>query len=214
MLTDPPKLSLKSAYPLRAIPARELAEGGRNSSQQTNWNGNGQGATNDSAEYKAAVRIVDGFPVEYSCIEDPRDSDVEEMDVKELVVKFDYEMMTRIYADAEKSRRSLEWSLLWNVASNLGLHNCNYKKQHPVSETRRRLSASYVIGLSSLSFDEIDLETSKNRGLAFCQNCVTIGDSDSQICANYRALYDLGELGRQTYNLHSDERHDDSQLHW
>lgn len=164
MSKPPPQLKLKSAYPLRTVAPRKK-KGQDRRRQQTRWNGNGQGATNDSAEYKATVRIVDGFPVEYSCLEDPRENDLDEIYVREISMTFNYEMLTRYSADAEKSIRSLEWSLLWNVARNLGLHNCNYRKQDPKFDTRRRLAAhseeNYVVGLSSLGFDRIDDETSK-----------------------------------------------------
>ena len=163
-------LTLELAYRLRttAAPHRQQQVHRR---QQSRWNGNGQGATNDSAEYKAAVRIVDGFPVEYSCLEDPRETGINEINVRHLNATFDYEMLTRKNAFVEKSMRSLEWSLLWNVARNLGLHNCNYRKQDPLFGTRRRLAfkENYIVGLSSLDVDKIDSETSKSLGHVECQ---------------------------------------------
>lgn len=165
-----------SRYPLRASNPRIL-EDQTHPPEQSRWNGNGQGATNGSSEYKASVRIVDGFPVEYSCLEDPRGNDFDEIDVGELVINFDYEMIAQVSSgteerSAEESTRSLEWSLLWNVARNLGLHNCNYRKQSPEFPSRNLLMGhndSYVVGLSSLAFDQIDDETGK-CGLFSCHD--------------------------------------------
>lgn len=162
------KRSPEAAYRLRARRTATTA----NTNQ---WNGNIQGATNDSNDYKPSVRIVDGFPVEYSCRDDPRDNNIVESDLRPMELTFDYDMLTRQDADIEGSIRSLEWSLLWNAARNLGLHNCNFRKQRPALEeedddaigtststidsnnVRRQLfSQDYVVDLSSLEFDFID----------------------------------------------------------
>jgi hypothetical protein len=134
--------------------------------EQSKWNGNVQGATNDSAEFRASVRIVDGYPVEYSCLDDPRQGKVHGDQVSQLEIEFDYEMVTIVDADVIESIRSLEWSLLWNVARNMGLHNCNVRKQQePLLEDGiRHLIApdSYVVGLSSLELDTVDDTISKD----------------------------------------------------
>lgn len=158
-----PKHALESAYRLRSVASVAYPKIEDQSHRRQQWNGNVQGATNDSGEYHAAVRIVDGFPVEYSCLDDPRGNDLDEVDVGKILVAFDYEMISRKNTDVEKSMRSLEWSLLWNVARNLGLHNCNYRKQDPEFDTRRKLARSenYVVGLSSLEFDRVDHQTKR-----------------------------------------------------
>lgn len=165
MSPSPPKRALESVYRLRSVAFPKIEDQGHRRQQ---WNGNGQGATNDSGEYKAAVRIFDGFPVEYSCLDDPRGNKLGEVQVGKILVTFDYEMISRKNTDVEKSMRSLEWSLLWNVARNLGLHNCNYRKQDPEFYTRRKLAPSenYVVVLSSLEFDRVDQQTKRCTILA------------------------------------------------
>ena len=130
-----------------------------------NWTGNIQGATNDSNDYKPSIRIIDGFPVEYSCQDNPREENtIDENDVQEMELEFDYDIVVNSQADVEGSIRSLEWSLLWNVARELGLHNCNFRKQDTFAATagdntndRRSLfTPNVVVSLSSLDFDSID----------------------------------------------------------
>jgi hypothetical protein len=160
-----PQRRRASVYRLRAraAPANEMRARRR---QQSEWNGNVQGATNDSADFKASVRIVDGYPVEYSCIDDPRQANVDDVQVSQLEIEFDYEMISIVDADVLESIRSLEWSLLWNVARNMGLHNCNVRKQQELllEDGIRHLIApdSYVVGLSSLELDTVDDSISKD----------------------------------------------------
>ncbi|CAB9518747.1 expressed unknown protein [Seminavis robusta] len=162
MRNESPALRRKQqemAYRLRARPpAPDTDERHQRRRQQSRWNGNGQGATNDSDEFKASVRIVDGFPVEYSCRDDPRQKSFQDdANLTKISINFDYEMVTMKNARVLESIRSLEWSLLWNVARNMGLHNCNYRKQEPLSDGERHLSSeNYVVGLSSLELDDVD----------------------------------------------------------
>jgi hypothetical protein len=160
-----PQRRRESVYRLRARTAPTNEERARRR-QQSQWNGNVQGATNDSAEFNTSVRIVDGYPVEYSCLDDPRQAKVDESQVSHLAIEFDYEMISIVDADVLESIRSLEWSLLWNVARNMGLHNCNVRKQQePLLEDGiRHLIApdSYIIGLSSLELDTVDDSISKD----------------------------------------------------
>ena len=129
----------------------------RRRQNSNNWNGNIQGATNDSNDYKPSISIVDGFPVEYSCQDNPREeNNIDENDLQEIELTFDYDVVTSQNADVKGSIRSLEWSLLWNVARTLGLHNCNFRKQDPSSNTRRLFTQDIVVSLSSLDFDSID----------------------------------------------------------
>ena len=139
--------------------------------QQSNWNGNNQGATNDSTEeFKASVSIVDRYPVEYSCRDDPRQAKLKYDQVSRLEIEFDYEMITVVNSDVIENIRSLEWSLLWNVARNMGLLNCNVRKQQePLLEDGiRHLIApdSFVVGLSSLELDTVDDEIGKDVSCA------------------------------------------------
>jgi len=80
-----------------------------------------------------------------------------------MYLEFDYDVYTRTRPaeDVKGSIRSLEWSLLWNVAHNLGLHNCNFRDQRPGGEMmgRQLAESDYVISLSSLEFDSIDNST-------------------------------------------------------
>jgi len=160
------KLEPESVYGLRASAseAQKPRQGQDRRQVQHNWNGNLQGATNDSAEYKPAVRIIDGYPVEYSCKDDPRENEIDDKDLKDMHLEFDYEMLTAAGATIDESIRSLEWSLLGNVARNLGLHNCNLREQDPNSSaaTRSATTESYVVSLSSLDFDDVDFNTGKD----------------------------------------------------
>jgi hypothetical protein len=161
-----PQRRRASVYRLRARTSPTNEERARRR-QQSKWNGNVQGATNDSAEFKASVRIVDGYPVEYSCRDDPRQVKVNDDQISQLTIEFDYEVITIIDADVIESIRSLEWSLLWNVARNMGLHNCNVRKQQEplLDDGIRRLIASdsYIVGLSSLELDTVDDTISKKK---------------------------------------------------
>lgn len=160
------KRSPETAYRLRASSSSSsnLPQDQDRRRQQNQWNGNLQGATNDSNDYKPSVRIVDGFPVEYSCRDDPRENNIDDNDLVDMELTFDYDIVTSQDADIEGSIRSLEWSLLWNVAQNLGLHNCDFRKQNPSLEeqdnlTRRLTTQNFVVDLSSLEFDSIDNST-------------------------------------------------------
>jgi hypothetical protein len=156
--------NLEKAYRLRAAPTAQSLEQQKRRRQQHQWNGNVQGATNDSSDYKPAIRIVDGYPVEYSCRDDPRntENDYNETELKIINVEFDYEMSTAPGADIYGNLRSLEWSVLWNVAQSIGLHVCNFRKQDSFYNDRRRLVENYVVGLSSLGADRVDDDTGKN----------------------------------------------------
>ena len=157
------KRSPEKTYRLRAPSSSSSSnletppQGQNRRRQNSNWNGNVQGATNDSNDYKPSIRIVDGFPVQYSCQDNPRqENNIDENDLQEIELTFDYDVVTSQNADVEGSIRSLEWSLLWNVARTLGLHNCNFQNQDPSPDTRRLFTQDIVVSLSSLDFDSID----------------------------------------------------------
>lgn len=173
------KRPTEGAYQLRARnklsqQQRHDSPTGRHRRQQARWSGNGIGATNDSTDYKPLIRIVDGLPVEYTCTDDPRVRDngtsvsFDLVDLRVLIIQFDYEMATEPGADFDSNLRYLEWSVLWNVAQSIGLHNCNFQAQEALFGERRLQQQpsspeSFVVGLSSLDGDEVDTDTGKKR---------------------------------------------------
>jgi hypothetical protein len=111
-------------------------------------------------EYRPQLIIQDGFPIEYNC-----ENILEEGTLTEAVwFIFDYEVTLKdapLGAFPADIRRSFEWSLLWNVAVEIGFSNCSFDGQN--SQTAQRLpslaeSGFQVVALGSEKDDVVDTE--------------------------------------------------------
>jgi hypothetical protein len=111
-------------------------------------------------EYKPQLSIQDGFPIEYNC-----ENVLEEETLPETVwFIFDYEVTLKdapLGAFPADIRRSFEWSLLWNVAIDIGLYNCSLDAQY--SQPAQRLwslteNGFQVVALGSQNDDVVDTE--------------------------------------------------------
>lgn len=124
-------------YPLR----RRRQEG----DEEPVWYGDGQGATNGSAESVRPTRpLLNGFPIEYGCATSE--------DTKSFSIRFAYEIA---FEDPEafwnNDLHSFEWGLLYIVSSNLGLRECEQAPSVPTD--RRSLQETRVVSLRSTQQD-------------------------------------------------------------
>lgn len=166
---------IEAAYRLRSRASAEK-QARRRQQQGDTGSGNAIAAKNGSFDYKTKIRIVDGFPVEYSCKNDPRGggaTSFNSANLKTMTIHFDYEMVTAPLANFTSNLRALEWSILWNVAQSIGLRNCNFQSQESyfsAGQQQRRLQSAFstagnvaplVVSLSSLGPDQVDNSTGK-----------------------------------------------------
>jgi hypothetical protein len=116
---------------------------------------------------EAVSVLTDGYPWRYDCsrgISEP---------LSQVVVEFDYEYAastdsasaTGAIFDIDSlpiALPSMEWGLLWTVASDLGLHGCTVLNNWAESRESGNLSFGYtVVSLLSRPLDTLDPTTSK-----------------------------------------------------
>lgn len=111
-------------------------------------------------EYKPQLSIQDGFPIEYNC-----ENVLLEGTLPDAVwFIFDYEVTLKdapLGAFPADIRRSFEWSLLWNVAIEIGLYNCSLDAQgsQPAQRLRSLAESGFqVVALGSQKDDVVDTE--------------------------------------------------------
>jgi hypothetical protein len=111
--------------------------------------------------------LTDGYPLRYDCTRGVSEP------LSQVVVEFDYEYAastdsasaTDAIFDIDSlpvALPSMEWGLLWTVASDLGLHGCKVLNRR--SELRESGSPSFgfdVLSLLSRPLDTLDPTTSK-----------------------------------------------------
>ena len=113
---------------------------------------------------KPQLTIRDGFPIEYSCENELKEVAVRRTLPEALWFIFDYEVTLKddpLGAFPADIRRAFEWSLLWNLAIEVGLNNCSLDSQYLKPGQRlRSLSQNgfQVVALGSQQDDVVDTE--------------------------------------------------------
>ena len=115
----------------------EGERGGRNVAESYMFSNDSNDGTSKTEE---RIEIRDGYPVKYKCMNTLQ----EDVDIHLLPITFDYEMTLEKNGKIQDNIQALEWSVLWNVVKEIGLHRCDFSQQTVAMSRISRTSSSSI----------------------------------------------------------------------